>query len=115
MEDYRGYIVKERVWEEIHAFNVEKLSHPNSNLSTKTHWKYRKKKIGIEYLTDGDTKGTYWKFQTQDCIDTYTFPFKENGVGEASEPMYIDLKKMRPVSEIRFYAYRHIGKKGVCS
>ena len=111
VEDYRGYIVKERVWEEIHAFNVEKLEPSKFELIYKNSLEIPEEKIGIEYLTDGDTKGTYW-FQTQDLHHYYTFLSKENGVGEASEPMYIDLKKMRPVSEILFYAYRYIGKKG---
>ena len=110
VEDYRGFIVKERVWEDIHAFNVEKLDPTKFELIYNNSLEVPEEKLGLQYLTDGDTKGSAW-FQTQEKYQYYTFVSKENGVGETSEPMYIDLKKMRPISEIRFYAYRHISKK----
>ena len=111
VEDYRGYIVKERVWEEIHAFNVEKLDPTKFELIYNNSLEVPEEKLGLQYLTDGDTKGESW-FSTQDTYHYYTFVSKENGVGETSEPMYVDLKKMRPISEIRFYAYRHLGQAG---
>lgn len=111
VEDYRGYIVKERVWEDIHAFNVEKLDPSNFSLIYNNSMEIPEEKIGLQYLTDGDTKGTSW-FLTQDLHQYYTFLSNKNGAGEDSEPMYIDLKKKRPVSEVRFYAYRYIGKTG---
>lgn len=107
-EDYRGYIVKEKVWENIQAFNVEKLEPSNFEIVYNNSLEVPEEKIGLQYLTDGDNKGTAW-FQTQNAHHYYTFLSKENGVGENSEPMYIDLKKMRPISEVRFYAYRHVG------
>ena len=110
VEDYRGYIVKERVWEEIHAFNVEKLDPTKFELIYNNSLEVPEEKIGLQYLTDGDTKGSAW-FETQEKYHYYTFVSQENGVGETSEPMYIDLKKMRPISEIRFYAYRQLSKK----
>lgn len=110
-EDYRGYIVKERIWENIHAFNVEKLDPANFKLIYSNSLEVPEEKIGLQYLTDGDTKGTSW-FQTENLYHYYTFISKENGWGADSEPMYIDLKVMRPVAEIRFYAYRYIGQTG---
>ena len=107
-EDYRGYIVKEKIWENIQAFNVEKLEPSNFEIIYNNSLEIPDEKIGLQYLTDGDNKGTAW-FQSQNSHHYYTFLSKENGVGENSEPMYIDLKKMRPISEIRFYAYLHVG------
>jgi len=111
VEDYRGYIVKEKVWENIHAFNVEKLDPAKFELIYSNSLEIPEEKLGLQYLTDGDTKGESY-FLTQNKHQYYTFVSQENGVGETSEPMYVDLKKMRPISELRMYAYRHLGKSG---
>jgi len=107
-EDYRGYIVKERVWENIQSFNVEKLDPSKFDIHYGNSLEVPDEKIGLQYLTDGDTKGTAW-FQDQNPYHYYTFISRLNGAGTDSEPMYIDLKKLRPTSEVRFYAYRYIG------
>ena len=106
-EDYRGYIVKERVWENIQAYNVDKLDSSKFDIHYSNSLEVPDERIGLQYLTDGDTKGTSW-FRDQDVYHYFTFISKAHGAGPDSEPMYIDLKKLRPTSEIRFYAYRYI-------
>lgn len=107
-EDYRGYVVKERSWENIQAFNVERLDPSKFELHYSNSLEVPEEKIGLQYLTDGDTKGTSW-FQDQNVYHYFTFISQAHGAGPDSEPMYIDLKKLRPTSEVRFYAYRYIG------
>lgn len=112
VEDYRGYIVKEKSWSKIQSFEVEKLDPSKFDIVYNNALEVPEEKIGLQYLTDGDTKGTAW-FKEQNKYCYYTFISKENGAGEDSEPMYIDLKKMRPTAEIRFYAYRHVGNNKI--
>lgn len=107
-EDNRGNLVKERIWNDIQAFNVERLDPKNFDVIYSNSLEIPEEKVGLKYLTDGDTKGTTW-FEDQNPFMYHTFISKENGAGPDSEPMYIDLKKMRPVSEVRFYAMRWIG------
>lgn len=111
VEDYRGYIVKERVWEKIQAFNTDKLSPENFEIIYNNSLEVPSEHVGLQYLTDGDCKGVRW-FDLQNKHIYNTFISKENGAGEDSEPMYIDLKQMRPTSEIRFYAHLHIASSG---
>lgn len=111
VEDYRGYIVKERVWEHIQAFNTEKLSPDHFEIIYNNSLEVPAEHVGLEYLTDGDCKGVRW-FELQNAHVYNTFISKENGAGEDSEPMYVDLKTMRPTSEIRFYAHRQIASSG---
>ncbi len=108
VEDYRGYIVKERVWENIMAFNTDRLNAEDFEIIYNNSLEVPKEKIGLQYLTDGDVNGATW-FEEKNKFFYYTFISKENGVGEDSEPMYIDLKKLRPTSELRFYAMRNLG------
>ena len=102
-EDNRGNLVKERIWNDIQAFNVERLDPKNFDVIYSNSLEIPEEKVGLKYLTDGDTKGTTW-FEDQNPFMYHTFISKENGAGPDSEPMYIDLKKMRPVSEVRIYA-----------
>ena len=81
-----------KIWENIQAFNVEKLEPTNFDVIYNNSLEIPEEKMGLQYLTDGDTKGTAW-FQTQNSHHYYTFLSRENGVGESSEPMYIDLKR----------------------
>ena len=108
VEDYRGYMVKERVWENIQAFNTERLDPALFDIFYANSWEVPEEKLGLQYLKDGDVNGATW-FEERNRHFYYTFISKENGVGENSEPMYIDLKKLRPISELRFYAMRHLG------
>ncbi len=107
-EDYRGYIVKERAWKGINAYNTTRLDPENFEIFYSNSVEKPVEKIGLQYLTDGDTKGTSW-FQEENLYKYYTFLSDLNGAGEDSEPMYIDLKKPRLTSEVRFYAYLEIG------
>lgn len=101
-------MVKERVWENIQAFNTERLDPALFDIFYANSWEVPEEKLGLQYLKDGDVNGATW-FEERNRHFYYTFISKENGVGENSEPMYIDLKKLRPISELRFYAMRHLG------
>ena len=96
VEDYRGYMVKERVWENIQAFNTERLDPALFDIFYANSWEVPEEKLGLQYLKDGDVNGATW-FEERNRHFYYTFISKENGVGENSEPMYIDLKKRTAV------------------
>ena len=71
-------------------------------------------KVGIEYLTDGDTNGWRW-FESQDDHKFYTFISKKGGVGEGSAPMYVDIGEVIPTASVRLYAYLFSGSGwGTC-
>lgn len=112
-EDYRGHIVKEKVWKGVESVSPVKFDPSGFDIIYNNSLEMPQNNIGIQYLTDGDTKGTSW-FQDQNLYHYYTFVSGLHGAGEDSEPMYIDLKTPKQAAEVRFYAYRDIGySKGV--
>lgn len=109
VEDYRGYIVKERIWKDVKALLTEKLSPDNFNVIYSNSMEDESRKIGLKYLTDGDTKGESW-FKSLVRTEYFTFISNKNGVGDLSTPMYVDLKGKHLTSSVRFYA--HLGIEG---
>lgn len=110
-EDYRGKIVGQRQWQveamQTGKHNIRKIYYANSLEDDN-------EKVGIEYLTDGDTNGWRW-FESKDDHKFYTFISKKGGVGEGSEPMYIDMGEVTPTAAVRLYAYVYRGSgRGVC-
>ena len=83
-EDYRGYIVKQQEWEDILSYGKKLLSYDNFEFSAPLSVEDANKKMGIEYLFDGDTKGTraIAKFD-----GVYTFSAGPDAVGQ---PMIVD-------------------------
>lgn len=109
VEDYRGYIVKERVWKDIKSLNTARLDATQFEIVYTNSLEFPEDRVGLQYLTDGDTKGTSW-FKDSNKYHYYTFLSKQNGAGENCIPMYIDLKRLRLTSELRFYTYLYIGR-----
>lgn len=110
-EDYRGNIVAQRQWNveamEVAKHKVNKIYYANSLEDDN-------EKVGIQYLTDGDTNGWRW-WETKDDHKFYTFISKKGGVGEGSAPMYVDIGEQTPTASVRLYAYLFRGAgKGLC-
>lgn len=63
-----------------------------------------KDKIGLQYLFDGDTKGTtWWDEEEFDRFHFYSFLAGPNAAGENAHPMYVDMKKNRLTAQLRIY------------
>lgn len=109
VEDYRGYIVGEK------SFDIDvmqTMKHDGLKISYANSYEREEQKVGIQYLTDGDTNGWRW-FETSKPDQSYTFVSNRNAYGDGTEPMYIDIGEQTPVASIRFYAYRFTGKMTV--
>lgn len=110
-EDYRGHMVKQRSWD---VESMQSARHDGLKISYANSLEDDNEKVGIQYLTDGDTNGWRW-FESQDDHKFYTFISKVRGVGEGSAPMYVDIGEVTPVAEIRLYAYLFKGAgRGTC-
>ncbi|MGI6224422.1 MAG: DUF4959 domain-containing protein [Prevotella sp.] len=109
-EDYRGHIVKQRQWE-VEA--METVKHDGIKIYYDNSVESDNLKLGVQYLTDGDTNGWRW-FESQDAHKSYTFISKRNGVGEGSSPMYVDIGEQIPTAQIRIYAYLFNGNASGC-
>lgn len=111
VEDYRGHIVKQRSWD---VESMQSAKHDGLKISYANSLEDDNEKVGIQYLTDGDTNGWRW-FESSDDHKFYTFISKLYGVGEGSAPMYVDIGEVTPVAEIRLYAYLFKGVgRGTC-
>lgn len=100
-EDFRGYRVRQKIWENVEAYQVEKMELTENdfidveNLSLE----YNEDKSGIKYLFDGDTKG-YQRLQTRQNASVYTFVA---GPGAVGAPFLIDLQQERLPASLRIY------------
>lgn len=111
VEDYRGHMVKERSWD---VESMQSAKHDGLKVSYANSLEDDNEKVGLQYLTDGDTNGWRW-FESKDDHKFYTFISKLHGVGEGSAPMYVDIGEVTPVAEIRLYAYLFKGTgQGSC-
>lgn len=111
VEDYRGHIVKQRSW---NVESMQSAKHDGLKISYANSLEDENEKVGIQYLTDGDTNGWRW-FESSDDHKFYTFISKLRGVGKDSAPMYVDIGEVTPVAEIRLYAYLFKGNgRGIC-
>lgn len=100
-EDFRGYRVRQKVWENVEAYQVEKL-----NLTASEFIDVRNLSIendedmsGIKYLFDGDTKGSQ-RMTTYETAKVYTFVAGPDAVGA---PFIINLKENKIPARIRLY------------
>ena len=100
-EDFRGYIVKQKIWENVEAYNTAKLDPSKYEFKDPFELSIEDSKalLGKEYLFDGDTKG-------ETCFGLYeTYKTYLAGPGCVGKPLFIlDLKEPKLVSEIRLYA-----------
>lgn len=107
-EDFRGYMVKERIWKDIAPYKVEKLLpsmmefHDPEGLSVEDP----AFKLGKEYLFDGDTKGVQC-FAKETFADFYTYlagPMAISTPENPEKPLFIiDMKEEKLPAEIRLY------------
>jgi len=111
-EDYRGYMVNQKVFENVASINTAKLDSKNLKIYYDNSLEIPEEMVGLEYLTDGDTKGTRW-WETQDDHIYHTFISDKHGAGEESVPMYVDMGQCRPTSQVRLYAHLNLGS-GSC-
>lgn len=111
-EDYRGYMVGQKVFENVASINTAKLDSKNLKIYYDNSLEIPEEMVGLEYLTDGDTKGIRW-WETQDDHIYHTFISDKHGAGEESVPMYIDMGQCRPTSQVRLYAHLNLGD-GTC-
>ena len=103
-EDFRGHMVKERVWENIDAITTSKLDASEFEFVCDNIVTSEKDKIGLQYLFDGDTKGTtWWDEEEFDRFHFYSFLAGPNAAGENAHPMYVDMKKNRLTAQLRIY------------
>ena len=102
VEDYRGHMVRERVWPQIASISTKKLDASDFDFVCDNIVTSEKDKIGVKYLFDGDTKGTTW-WENGIKTEFYTFLAGPDAAGESAHPMYFDLKKTRMVAELRIY------------
>lgn len=108
-EDFRGYMVKEQVWENVVAYNTSKLDveqfdffDPN-NLSQENSTM----RLGKQYLFDGDIKGESALSLTRQEYNTYLA-----GPDAFDKDLFvIDLREPKVVAELRLYAMLNLENK----
>ncbi len=111
VEDYRGHIVRQRQWD---VESMETAKHDGLKIYYANSLEDDNEKVGLQYLTDGDTNGWRW-FESKDDHKSYTFISKKYAVGEGSDPMYVDLGEQVPTASVRLYAYLFKGVgSGAC-
>lgn len=104
VEDFRGYMVNERVWENVQSLVYGKLDVQNFNFLCDRSIEHKGDKLGVEYLFDGDTKGVihFVEGNKKKCCTFLTGPYS---AGENAVPMFLDLKQNRIIASIRLYSY----------
>lgn len=105
-EDFRGYMVKQKTWENVEAYNTAKLdpSHFDCLDPAGLSIEDPDAKLGRKYLFDGDTKGEIWL-----GTDKYTNNTYLAGPGCLGQPLFVlDFKETRLVAEIRLYAMLYV-------
>lgn len=96
-EDFRGYIVKEKVWTDVPAYEREKISGDKLDLETKVPYiEDDKAKIGKKYLFDGNVKGVYGL----SLMEEHTFLAGPNAVGK---DFILKLPEKKVISTFRLY------------
>ena len=104
-EDYRGYRVGQRVWEDLLSYTPEKFPLTADNFECASSMESETSKAGKSYLFDGDTKGiekfTYGDFYGEQL---YTFVGNAGTAGDTPTPMYVDLGEPKVIASVRMYA-----------
>lgn len=101
-EDYRGYRVRQEVWEDVEIHSIEKMTLTESNFINKNEvsMENEKEKIGAKYLFDRDTKGEQrWKAGV--VPDLYSFI---GGPNIQNKSMIFDLEAEKVPALVRIYA-----------
>ncbi len=110
-EDFRGYMVKQEVFENIASYNTAKLAADQLSIDWSASIEDPYHMIGKDMLTDGDTKCiSYFSDNNYNHVHmTWAGP---EAVGK---PMYVDMKKNRLTAEVRFYEPLWIRRGGLVS
>ncbi len=105
VEDFRGHIVGERAFDQIECMYPEKLSPSAFDFYCTASIIDEDRKIGPQYLFDGDTKGilpfSINSNQGTDCL--YSYVAGPNAAGSNAIPMYIDLRTNKVIGSLRIY------------
>lgn len=97
-EDFAGYAVKQKVWENVAAYKVEKLAPENFTFtSTAEVQVHTQAKTGIEYLFDGNVKGVYPP--KEGVYNTFLA-----GPHAFDKPFIVDFGTPKQVAQVRLYA-----------
>ena len=100
-EDFRGYMVGERVWSEIESLMKTKLDPSNFTFYCDNSIESDYDKLGQQYLFDGDVKGEiFWGTKDHRCYSFLAGPY---AAGENAHPMYMDMGQNRVMASIRLY------------
>ncbi|WP_303179448.1 DUF4959 domain-containing protein [uncultured Butyricimonas sp.] len=100
-EDFRGYMVKQKIWENVEAYSTEKLA--RSQFEFLDPNKFSKNdpeaQLGFEYLFDGDIKGETCCYLADNVWKTYLA-----GPGVFGEDLFIiDFKEPKQIAQLRIY------------
>ena len=102
-QDAHGLQVGEKVWEDVESYVVQKLDYNNGDFDfidvNSRSVENDEAKTGIQYLFDGDTKGTQ-RISGRVGYECYTFLA---GPGAFETPFVIDLKEDRIPASLRIY------------
>lgn len=100
-EDYRGYRVRQEIWEDVKIYSTEKLALTEDNFINKQDCSVEneKEKIGAKYLFDGDMKGEQ-RLLSGKIPELYSFL---GGPQIQNECMIFDLGNVEVPAAVRIY------------
>lgn len=112
-EDYRGYMVREKVWENVASFNTAKLSPSKFDFYCDKSIESEDECLGAKYLFDGDLRGeSYFDDKSKYDADTRSNRYHMflAGPNAIDTPMYIDMKENKITAQVRMYAMLNISR-----
>lgn len=117
-EDYRGYMVREKVWSNIASYNTAKLDPSKFNFYCDKTIESEEECLGEKYLFDGDLKGESYfddkgMYDEDELADRYHMYLA--GPQAFGIPMYIDMHENKLTAQIRFYCMLKIHRVGLGS
>lgn len=112
-EDYRGYMVREKVWNNIASYNTAKLDPSKFNFYCDKSVESEGECLGEKYLFDGDLKGESYfddknNFKRDDLANRYHMYLA--GPQAFGEPMYIDMHENKITAQVRMYCMLFINR-----
>ena len=108
-EDYRGYRVRQKIWDNIEAYQTRKVNGNElefidvQGLSVESE----NDKVGVKYLFDGDTKGEQRR-NANSMLSLYTFLAGPQAWGA---PFILDMKEKVTPASIRIYGMLNMNIK----
>ena len=106
-EDYRGYRVRQKVWEHVESYIAEKMDPKDFDfndfgLSVENQGEV----TGVKYLFDGDTKGEQRMISKID-FETFTYVAGPKAV---KKPFIIDMREEKIPAKVRIYGILWTGE-----